>query len=431
MQSADKPFLNSKTPLHEHAMNKPNILLINTHDSGRFFGCYGVKTVKTPNIDRLAQQGVRFTNAFAITPICSPSRGAMMTGRYPQRNGLIGLTHHGFKLNDDERHAAQIFAESGWETHLFCFQHEVTSDQWQRLGYQHYHARETEEPNYPYMFKDAVEVAGIFADFVERKPSKPFFACIGFNETHTPFHFGGVVPSRDAGVTVPSYLQRDQAAEDHFAHLQGAIEKVDTAVGIILESLEQSGLAEDTLVVFYTDHGVESQRDKWTLYDPGIEIPFIFRWNQGGIRGGKTVETLFNNVNLLPTLLELSQIPLPENLDGVSFASVCVSPDDAPTAEESEPFFGIYYNGGSRCIRTHRYKLIRNLCPEGYAPPPPVTLKGNGPRFPRPVLELYDLSNDPQEFINQAENPEYAEIRHTLDRQLLAWMQETRDPSIC
>ncbi|MCD8482636.1 MAG: sulfatase-like hydrolase/transferase [Verrucomicrobia bacterium] len=102
---------------------RPDILLINTHDSGRYFGCYGVATVNSPHLDSLAATGVLFENMIAASPICSPSRGAMVTGRWPQRNGLLGLTHHGFRLNSNERHAAQIFRDSGYETVLFHFQH--------------------------------------------------------------------------------------------------------------------------------------------------------------------------------------------------------------------------------------------------------------------------------------------------------------------
>src|SRR5947209_3447483 len=121
------------------AVTRPNILLLTCHDLGRFLGCYGVTTVGSPNLDRLAAEGVRLTRAFSTSCGCSPSRGALATGRYPHANGVMGLTHppFGWDLHPDERHIAQILREAGYDTHLFGFQHVSLSDQ--RPGFEHVH----------------------------------------------------------------------------------------------------------------------------------------------------------------------------------------------------------------------------------------------------------------------------------------------------
>jgi arylsulfatase A-like enzyme len=352
----------------------------------------------------------------------------MMTGRYPQRNGLVGLTHHGFELNQGERHAAALFRDGGYHSVLFQFQHEAVAERWASLGYQAYRCRESGSPDYPHMFRPATEVARHVAEFLSEPGERPFFAHVGFNETHTPFDFGGVTPSRQHGVTVPGHIRRDAAAERHFAHLQGAIERVDEAVGRILAALADNRLEENTLVVFYSDHGYEARRDKWTLYDPGIAIPMIFRW-PGVIPAGRHCDALRGNVDLLPTLLDLGGLPLPGDLDGRSFAPLLKDPA-AHTDPGAERFFGIYYNGAARCIRTRTRKLIHHLGPEPYMAKAPVPLDDSDPKYPRPDWELYDLEDDPLETNNLWNESRCRAEGRALAGELIAWMRSTNDPAL-
>jgi N-sulfoglucosamine sulfohydrolase len=406
-------------------MNLPHIVHISTHDSGKWFGCYGHRTVHTPNIDRLASQGVTMDSLFAMSPICSPSRGAAMTGLAPQRNGLMGLTHHGFSLNDGVPHAAQILREHGYESVLFSFQHEANAEEWPRLGFERYEMPQTGDPQYPFMFRNAPKVARGFADFLEnRNDPRPFYAQIGFNESHTPFWFGGAVPDRTDGVEVPPYLQETPDAVHHFAGLQGALRQADDGVGMILEALEARGLMGNTLVIFTTDHGVESRRDKWTLYDPGLEIACIFRGP--GLPAGERLEDVQSNLNFLPTLLDLAGLPPLPNTDGTSFASRLHNPEGEP--DEEKPVFGVYHNGACRCVRTGRHKLIWNLGPEPYVTAVPQRLDGSGPATARPVWELYDLENDPGEFHNLAGTDALRDIEAGLRETLLTWLRSVNDP---
>ncbi|MEX0324937.1 MAG: sulfatase [Puniceicoccaceae bacterium] len=409
------------------SFSKPNVLHISTHDSGRFFGCYGIDTVTTPNIDQLASEGVLSEQMHAVSPICSPSRGAAMTGLYPQRNGLIGLTHQGYTFNDDTVHLAQLMREGGYETTLFSFQHEVPSENWKRLGFESYACRETPDMPYPYMFRPAPEVAESFADWIgQRSDERPFYVQMGFNETHTPFHFGGVYPDKSKGVTVPPYIADDQTGIDYFAHLQGSINQVDTAVGILMEALRTNGLEENTIVIFTTDHGIEARRAKWTLYDAGTEIAFIARWPEGGIAGGKRLRQLQSNIHFTPTLLDLCGVSIPEDLDGQSQANWLRGQEEDTLFKD--PFFGIYHNGSTRCIRTERYKLIRNFGKEIEPYAYPCRLDGPQVVGQAAFAELYDLNSDPDEINNLAHVPDHIPIRKELERQLLEWMEAMDDP---
>ena len=405
---------------------RPHILLLNSHDSGRYLGCYGVAGVRTPHLDRLAAEGLLLEQFTAVSPICSPSRGSMMTGRWPQRHGLVGLTHHGFKLNPGERHAAALFRDGGYETTLFHFQHVAAADETEALGFDHFLARsrDAEEAIYPYMARPAREVGDAVATWLrERSSDQPFFAQVNFNESHTPFHFGGVVPERGREATIPAWIEPDAEARDHFAHLAGAIAALDDGVGRVLAGLEAAGLKEQTIVVFATDHGFESKRDKWTCYESGLGIAAMMRHPAPGSPRGARLATPLSNVDLLPTLLDLADLPLPGNLDGESFAPVFTTPG-ANLPER--PVFGIYHNGGSRSVREGRWKLIRNFSAEPYGEAPPIALRRRQAGFPRPSAELYDLSRDPHELNNLA-SAEPAETAR-LSRLLADWMRRVGDP---
>jgi N-sulfoglucosamine sulfohydrolase len=404
----------------------PNILLINTHDSGRFFGCYGVETVCSPRVDSMAKEGVLFENMMAASPICSPSRGAMVTGRWPQRNGLLGLTHHGFHLRAGERHLAAFFKEAGYATVLFHFQHVAEKEAWADLGFEEFLARsrDDEEPVYPKMARPAPEVADAFALYLQtRGGEKPFFAQVNFNETHTPFDFGGVQPDRSGGVTIPPWIEADADADAHFAHLQGAVSALDRGVGRLLDALRDNSLEANTVVLFVTDHGLEGARDKWSCYEAGLGIAAIARWPQGGVAGGRRVGAPVSNVDILPTLLDFAGIERPDNLDGHTLAPVLRSEREA---DPERPVFAIYHNAGIRSVRVGRWKLIRNFSAEPYAEEPPATLRRRKPLHPKPPVELYDLATDPHELTNIATS-QAARVR-TLDAHLAGWMRAVNDP---
>ena len=151
----------------------PNVVLITTHDLGQHVGCYGIETVETPNLDQLAADGVRFENACATSPVCSPARGSLLTGRYPQSTGLMGLTHAPWwwEIDDAEILLPELLGEAGYETHLAGLQHVATPD---RMGFQHAHSEDA----------DAEETTAAAADLFAAAGDDPFYAQIGFTEVH-------------------------------------------------------------------------------------------------------------------------------------------------------------------------------------------------------------------------------------------------------
>jgi arylsulfatase A-like enzyme len=406
-------------------MNRPNVLVITCHDTGRHFGCYGVETVHSPNIDALAADGVRFTNYFTTVPVCSPSRGAMLTGRYPQSNGLMGLTHDpwDWSLNEGERHLSHILRDAGYRTALFGIQHE--SADVHTLGFEETYAQRTPGVRY-----NALEVTRHVAEFLATRVGdhQPFYAQIGFFETHRPHDFGGVEPDDSKGVFVPPYIERDSTAIAEFALQQGAVRRADEGVGIIMKALADTGLDKNTIVVFTVDHGIEFPRSKWFAYEAGIEIAFIVRWPEGGISGGRTCDWLLSNVDFLPTLLDLIDVPVPDNVQGKSFAAAFRDDKAQPTRQA---IYGMFQTKEIRYVRTERYKLIRNFDPRRLLPVPvpmdnPPVLGASAPRCP--VVQMFDLQNDPLEVNNLAEDPAHREIFQQLDNLLWRWLEDVNDP---
>ncbi len=397
--------------------NRPNIIYINTHDSGAHFACYGAPCVQTPNIDRLAAEGVRFTRMFSTCSICSPSRASLLTGMYPQNNGMEGLAggRFLFELNDPRQHLSHFLRDAGYET-VFCgIQHETRF--METLGFdrnlnneRQKHGGVTEED-----FKSALDHAGVAAAFLkERGREKPFYLQLGFFESHTPYEWGGNEPADENGVWFPPYMNKTEQDDDgtlrrHIAMLQASIQRVDQAVGLVLAAVRDAGLEENTIVLFTTDHGVELPRAKWTVYDAGCHVAFIVRWPGGGLEGGRTCDLLLSNVDFFPTLCYWIGESVPERVDGVSFAAAMKQ--DAPQPVRDSVFLYHAYPQ-SYALRTGRYKLIRNFTQAGYNV---VDLKQMAAL---PKLELYDIENDPNERTNLADAPALKTVREQLDGQL-------------
>jgi N-sulfoglucosamine sulfohydrolase len=406
---------------------RPHILFITCHDLGRHLGCYGVSSVRTATLDRLAAEGARFTRSFCTSPGCSPSRAAIATGRYPHCNGVLGLAHahFGWGLSPGERHIASLLDEHGYYPVLFGLQH-VTL-QVETLGFREVHA---ERP------ADAV-AAGLERFLAERPRNRaPLYLEVNFFEPHRPYDFGGVQPDTERGVTVPPYLPDREDVRAELALMQGAIHKVDTAVARMLAALEGAGLLEETVVVFTVDHGIAFPRAKGTLYDAGIETALLFRGPRWGIPAGVTPEGLVSNVDLLPTLLELAGAPVPPNVQGRSLLPALRGEGGTGRTEVyAEKTLHNEYDP-LRCVRTDRHKLIARfevanpieapadvMRSPAYPPMIPEVISPSGANF-----ELYDLEADPLERTNLAGSPELAEVQAELTRRLARWMRETGDP---
>jgi len=396
---------------------------------GRHIGCYGVETVQTPNIDALAAKGIRFANYFATDCVCSPSRGCILTGRYPQANGLMGLTHEpwNWRLNEGERHLAAILKDAGYATTLVGLQH-VTQGDPHKLGYDKVLSKKR-------VAEETVEVACAELGRA-RKAQRPFFMKVGFFEVHRPFKNG---KDTEKGVAIPHYLKDTPEIREDLAMFQGTIRYFDNCVGRILKALEASKVAAETLVVFTADHGIPYPGAKWTLFDPGIETPLVMYRPGTAMAGGKVFEQLMSNVDFLPTLLDLVGVDRPANLHGHSFRAVIEGRRKESFRREvyAQRTSHALYDNLSRCVRTERYKLIRYFEPGRSviyptdAVPQRVAGHVERPRRKggrRPVVELYDLKADPHERNNLAQRAEHADTVRELSDKLWTWMGLVGDP---
>ena len=403
-------------------MGKPNILMVITHDTGRHLGCYG-RGVETPNMDRLATEGVIFTNFFCTAPTCSPSRASFLTGRYPHNNGLIGLTHRGFRLNPCESLLPALLAHEGYSTHLFGFQHESPDPR--SLGYQNVVQGEN---------NSCLNVTPLVLEHLRKKPGEPFFAMVGFSETHRPFpEYGGPIDD----VQGLLYLPDDPDVRRDVAALNILVRRVDEKMGEILDALDKTGLRENTIVIYTTDHGIAFPGAKATLLDPGIEIALLMR-GPGAFEGGKRVDAPLSNIDLLPTILDLCGVPMPGKVQGKSILPL-VRGELERLHEQIfvEQTYHAAYDP-MRGVRTERFKYIRSYEERPFWFPPNVDgglskefvhMQGYFDR-PRPSEMLFDLGADPIERRNLADDPNHAEILEEMRSAVEKWMRETGDPML-
>lgn len=408
--------------------NGPNVIVFVPHDLGQHLGCYGVDSVHSPNIDRLAAGGVRFDNSFCTAPQCSPSRASIFTGRYPHSNGAMGLTHSHFAwdLHEDELHMAELLAEAGWHTAL--------------VGGRCHETRRADEMGFVEMLPggDGPARAEAIVEFLHRQrdADRPFFVEVPMVEVHRARFGYNNPPDTEHGVRVPEYLEDELSAREDFAWFQGAVRKLDRAVGRVMEGLEATGHAEDTLVIFTTDHGIPYPRAKCSLYDPGLETALILRRQGAGWSDGRVCERMISNIDCLPTVLDMCGLPVPERVQGRSFAPLLLGEPYEPRAEVFGEMTYHDYCDPRRCVRTEAHKLIVNFTsapffmdPSQQWRPKTVTRDPLNPRYAyHPPVELYDLETDPLEFENLAEEEAHADtLRQLLDR-LHGWMRYTDDP---
>ncbi|MFW0793193.1 sulfatase [Gordonia sp. CPCC 205515] len=416
------------TPSSSSAATRENVILIHWHDLGRHLACYGYDGVDSPNLDALAADGILLTEAHATAPLCSPARGSVFTGRYPHRNGLVGLAHHGFEYLSDVRTLPSLLSEAGYRTVLFGMQHESADPT--GIGF------------------DMVDVSDSLCDYVvarsqdwlrdhvDASDERPFLLTAGFFETHRPYpgdQYKHVDPS---SVSVPSFLPDTTDVREDLAGLYGSITQADAAVGRLLDTVAELGLDETTWIVFFTDHGLAFPRAKSTLYAEGTGIAFIVRPPGGRAVTPHTYDHLFSGVDLAPTLLDLLSVPTPTGIDGASHATEWLNEAEKPV--RTEVFTEKTYHDAFdpiRAVRTKEYSYIEN-----YAERPGLLLpldiadslsaKSVDPHAtedPRPRHELYDLTKDPDELNNLADDPTYADIRHRFAQILDEWRSTTGD----
>ncbi|MBW0014642.1 sulfatase [Mycobacterium sp.] len=385
---------------------KENVLIVHWHDLGRYLGAYGHPDVSSPRLDRLAAEGILFTRAHATAPLCSPSRGSLFTGRYPQSNGLVGLAHLGWEYRSRVRTLPQILGESGYYSALFGMQHETSYPK--RLGFDEF---DVSNSYCEYVVGQANEwLEEWHREAAEGVSVQPFLLTAGFFETHRPYPHDRYVPADSAAVDPPDYLPDSPEVRGDLADFYGAIAAADTAVGRLLDTLTRTGLDANTWVVFFTDHGPAFPRAKSTLYDAGTGIAMIIRPPTNRDIPHRVYDELFSGVDVVPTVLGLLGLKAPADVDGVSHAGALLAPDAHAEPVRNHVYTTKTYHDSFdpiRAIRTKEYSYIENYAhrplldmpldiqesPSGLAVAPYV-------QGPRPERELYDLRTDPTESNN-------------------------------
>ncbi len=403
-------------------MNPPNILYIHSHDTGRFVQPYG-HAVHTPRIQQLAEQGVLFRQAFCANPTCSPSRACLLTGQYAHANGMLGLAHRGFRLDNYERHIVHTLRQAGYTSALSGIQHVAAGkDGWRTIGYDTCLGSP----------KDAEVKA---RDWILGTHDKPFFLSVGFQETHREFQEPH--PEDSPAYCAPAPLLPDTTETRlDMARFKSSARVLDHKIGVVLDALADAGLAENTLVICTTDHGIAFPRMKCNLTDGGIGVMLMLRGPGSAFSGGKVHDSLVSQVDLFPTICDWLGIERPAWLQGVSLMPM-LRGEVSKVRDEifAEVNFHAAYEP-QRCVRTERFKYIRRydertrpVLPNCDDSPSKDTWMRHGwaERPPDPEA-LYDLVFDPSENSNLAAHPDYRDVLADLRTHLSRWMQETDDP---
>ena len=403
-------------------MKSPNILYIHSHDTGRYVQPYG-HAVPTPNIQRLAEGGVLFRQAFCANPTCSPSRASLLTGKWAHSCGMLGLVNRGFSMSDYSQHIVHTLRDgAGYHSVLGALQH-VAKDPAQ-IGYDQILDGE----------RSPEKVVSRTVDFLKDAPSQPFFLDVGFFVTHREFPEPG--PDEDPRYCLPPAPIPDTPENRYdMAAYKASARILDNSIGAVLDALDENGLAENTLVICTTDHGLAFPGMKCNLTDHGIGVMLIMR-GPSGFTGGKVCDAMVSHIDVLPTICDLLNIAAPEGVQGSSMMPLI---RDEEESIHEEIFAEVNYHAAyepQRAVRTQRWKYIRRYSDRqkpvlpncDQSPTKEVWMEhGWQDRYVAPE-QLYDLIFDPNETHNLVNDsvvtPVLEDMRHRLDR----WMDETEDP---
>jgi N-sulfoglucosamine sulfohydrolase len=409
----------------------PNILYIHSHDTGRWIQPYGYD-IPTPNYQRLAEQGMLFRQAFCAAPTCSPSRAALLTGASPHSAGMLGLAHRGFSQIDPRQHLLTTLKNAGYFAALAGLQHVFTGDELPKAGYD-------------FLRPGGQPAEKVAADFIQQRTAKrgqPFFLDVGFFETHRSGSNTGF-DNEKAGEPEPDgrYIRPPAPLPDVSAIRRDAADyrlcaaRLDRKVGVVLDALEKSGHAENTLVVLTTDHGPAFPGMKCNLTDHGMGVLLIL--SGSGIPKGDICDAMVSQVDLFPTLCDLLKIDKPAWLEGKSLAPLL---GGSKTEINEEVFAEVTYHAAyepMRAVRTKRWKYIRRWGDHAKQPvlpncddsPSKDEWLVNGWRtHPVAAEALYDLCFDPQENQNLVDHPDHTDTLAEMRGRLKRWMEHTKDP---
>ncbi|MFB3826639.1 MAG: sulfatase [Bryobacteraceae bacterium] len=433
------------------AQARPNILLM-LGDDLAWHDCepYGNRRVRTPNLSRLAREGMCFDGMFTATAMCAPTRQQLYTGMFPVR---IGAYPNHSRVYDGVRAIPHHFGALGYRTGL--------------TGKQHYGPPESfpfEIIGKPNADPDPADLAAL-RRFATRDRKQPFFAIVASHQPHTPWDRGDPALYPPASLKPAPYLVDCPAMREMLSKYYAEVTYFDRQVGAVLAMLDETGLAENTIVMVASEQGAPFPFGKWTCYDAGLKAGFIARW-PGRVQPGSRNRALTQYVDIVPTLLEAAGADWRgaatgradahgrQGFDGSSFLPVLLG----KAAAHGEYVYGVHTTRGIiegsnnypvRSVRSARYKYIRNL--NSSAAFANVVTAGNGPfkgllkawaetgeagarraalYVRRPAEELYDIEADPNELTNLAGDPRLKAVEEQLRQRLDAWMAQQGDRGV-
>ena len=420
---------------------RPNILWLIAEDFGQHLGCYGAKEVSSPNLDKLASEGVLYTRFFTTAPVCSPSRSAFMTGMYQTTIGAHNHRSHrddGFQLPEGVRLLPDWLRDAGYFTaNVRELPAELDFKGTGKTDWNFSHAEKTFDSD----------------KWSELKAHQPFYAQINFQETHRGFH----APKRadPSKVELPPWTPDHPVAREDWAKYLDSATELDRKVGLVLKQLEADGLADKTIVVFFGDNGQAHVRGKQFCYDEGLLVPLIIRWAKNfpapkQVHPGALDMRLLEAIDLAPTMLDIAGAKKPAKMQGEIFIG------DRAAASKRYVF-----GARDRCdetvfrfrtARDERFRYIRNFTPERPFLQPnaykarsyPVwnllkKLHAEGKLAAEPAVlcaptmpeeELYDTLSDPHEVQNLASAPEHQATLKRLRAVLEKWIADTHDQGV-
>lgn len=428
---------------------RPNILWISFEDTNPLYPCCGDNTAHTPNLDKLASESCNWTNAFAVAGVCAPARSAIITGMYPTSIG----THHMRTTHTNEHapelptpysavvpHYVRCLPEYLQQAGYYCTnngkndyqfeapftvwnEHNTHCNEWSHHGKAHWRNR----PD----------------------PDQPFFAVFNFGRTHESgmWENDREITVDPDSISLPPYFPDTPKVRESMARMYSNIEYNDKLLGKLLDQLEEDGLAENTIVFHWSDHG-PMPRGKRYPYDSGIHVPMIVR-APGLIEPGTKSETLVSTIDLFPTVLSTAGIPIPPHVQGQAFLG-SQAREEREYVYASRDRYDESYDM-VRAVRDKRFKYILNCRPD-LPNHPWVRYLNRHPivqelhrlnlaedlteeqqwffRDTRPVEELYDTEIDPWEMNNLADDPTHADVKDRLNKALHAWTAEVGDLGI-
>ena len=297
----------------EDAAKRPNIVWIVSEDNGPYLGCYNYPDAKTPNLDKMASEGLLYENAFVVAPVCAPNRNCIITGMYPSSNGCQHMRSRNFVPPEQVQFFTKHLKDAGY----FCTNNSKTD----------YNLS-------PYQDDAWDMMSG--GDHRKRKEGQPFFAVYNIGISHeSSLHRGLDKSLSDADVTIPPYHPDTPEIRANWAMYHQIISRMDQQVGDRIKQLEEEGVLDDTIVFYYSDHGGILTRSKRFLYDTGVHVPMIVRFGKNvqhldPRKAGSRTDELVSFVDLAPTVLSLAGVEIPDYMQGRAFLGKKVHPQLQP-----------------------------------------------------------------------------------------------------